>query len=194
MVAAAWAIAKKKRSSFCRKSARLKLWEARASMTFSISAAMMLRRVKSGLLKMVRKRRSVSRCWMSISSTAASARLGLMERLASSAKSANAWMKRRLALRSFSMISIRLRASSGTRCVAEEGVESVNEGLRLGEVGVECEGVVLEQESAARALEQNVVAGVAEVELLAGFLGEIVMAVFGFPKPVGEAEVVEQCA
>jgi hypothetical protein len=45
------------------------------------------------------------------------------------------------------------------RCVAEEGVESVNEGLRLGEVGVEGKGVVLEQEGAARGLEEDVVAG-----------------------------------
>ena len=69
-------------------------------MTFSISAAMTLRRVKSALLKMVRKMRSVSRCWMSISSTAASARFGLIERRARSAKSAKARMKRWLVLRS----------------------------------------------------------------------------------------------
>jgi hypothetical protein len=36
--------------------------------------------------------------------------------------------------------------------------------------------------------------GVAEVELLAGFLREIVVAVFGFPEAVGEAEVIEQRA
>src|ERR1039458_5690837 len=63
-----------------------------------------------------------------------------------------------------------------------------------GEVGVEGEGVVLEQEGAARRLEEDVVAGVTKGELLAGFLGEIVAAVFSFPKPMGEAEVVEQRA
>src|ERR1017187_1302785 len=63
-----------------------------------------------------------------------------------------------------------------------------------GEVGVEGEGVVLEQKGAARGLEEDVIAGVAEVEFLAGFLGEIVTDVFGFPEAVGEAEVVEQRA
>ena len=49
----------------------------------------------------------------------------------------------------------------------------------------------MEQEGAARVLEENVVAGVAEGELLAGLLGEIVADVFGLPKAVGDAEVVE---
>src|ERR1039458_7499547 len=63
-----------------------------------------------------------------------------------------------------------------------------------GEVGVEGEGVVLEQEGAARGLEEDVVAGIAKGEILAGFLREGVAHVFGFPKAVGEAEVVEQRA
>jgi hypothetical protein len=37
-------------------------------------------------------------------------------------------------------------------------------------------------------------ASATEVELFAGFLGEIVVAVFGFPEAVREAEVVEQRA
>ena len=82
----------------------------------------------------------------------------------------------------------------GGRYVAEEGVERVNEGRRSGEVGVEGEGIILEQEGAARGLDQDVVAGVAEGEFLAGFLGEIVVAVFGFPEAMGEAEVIEQRA
>ena len=42
----------------------------------AISAAMTLRRVKSGLSKMVRKRRSVSRCCTSISSMVGAAICG----------------------------------------------------------------------------------------------------------------------
>ena len=37
-------------------------------------------------------------------------------------------------------------------------------------------------------------ASASEVEAFAGFLGEVIAAVFGFPKAVGEAEVVEQRA
>ena len=46
-------------------------------MTFSTSAAMTLRRVNSGFWKILRISRSVSRCWMSISSTCASDKLGV---------------------------------------------------------------------------------------------------------------------
>jgi magnesium chelatase subunit D len=48
-------------------------------MAFSISAAITFRRVKSGLLKTVRKMRSVSRCWISISATASFEILGLID-------------------------------------------------------------------------------------------------------------------
>src|ERR1035438_810373 len=64
----------------------------------------------------------------------------------------------------------------------------------LGKIDVQSEGLVLEQEGAARSLEEDVVAEVAEGELLAGFLVEVIAEVFGFPKAVGEAEVVEQRA
>src|SRR5258708_33930546 len=48
-----------------------------ASMTFSNSTAMTFRRVNSGLSKILRMSRSVSRCCTSISSTAAAAMFGL---------------------------------------------------------------------------------------------------------------------
>src|ERR1017187_7352885 len=54
----------------------------------------------------------------------------------------------------------------GGRRVAEEGVERVNEGGRLGKVGVEGHAVVLEGEGAARGWEEDVVAGGAEGEFL----------------------------
>jgi len=49
-----------------------------STITFSISAATTLRRVKSGLSKILSKMRSVSRCWINMRSTASSERLGLM--------------------------------------------------------------------------------------------------------------------
>ena len=74
-----------------------------ASMTRSTSTAMTLRRVNSGLSKMLRKRCSVRRCWMSISSTASSKRR----------MSGSVWVKNRLRRLARSCGSPRLARRTG---------------------------------------------------------------------------------
>jgi hypothetical protein len=78
---------------FWRNAAREKLPFASAAMTFSTWAAITLRWVNSGFWKRLRMRRSVSRCWISISSTLSSESSGLSEARTMATNSAKAAWK-----------------------------------------------------------------------------------------------------
>ena len=146
-------------------------------MTLSISWAMMLRLTKSGLSKILRKMRSVRICWMIISSTAASARLGLRAWRQRVAKSSKAWMKSGLVRYSFpdqgqegggvlrqlilELVDRGLPFLKMGRLIVEEGFEGRNELFRLGDILVEIFPAILVDDGPMGGLKEDVVFGIA---------------------------------
>lgn len=74
----------------------------------------------------------------------------------------------------------------------EEGVQDVDELLRVGDVGVVRDAAVLDEDGAGGGLEEDVGARVAEGELLFHFDAEVVFGVLGLPPGAGKIEGVEQ--
>src|SRR2546422_4390948 len=179
-------------------------------MTFSISTAMTLRLMKSGLSKMVRKRRSVSRCCTSISSTVSRRMLGSREVRQTSRKLAKAatkvllwacssWMRcikpcARSGMLSLKVLDSVLKGGDIGGSIVEEGVKDGGEVFGVGQFGFEHNAVILVENSAAGVLEDGVGDGVARTDLLADLSGQVVSCVLGFPVASWEVEAITQGA
>ena len=80
------------------------------------------------------------------------------------------------------------------RAVGEEGLQRLNQGRGVGQVGVKDQTPVLPQDGALRRLEKDVVARVAGRELALDLRRQVVVDVLGLPVAVGEAEIVDEGA
>ena len=169
---------------------------------------MTLRRVKAGRLNTVRNSRSVNRCWISISSTAASARFGLIDWRHLSKNSANAAVK---VLVAFPLLldqlgqalpDVRdpvLELGDGLlprrillRPVAEEHLQRLDQLPRVRQIRVQRQPPVLPQHRPPRRLKQDIVARVARRKLALHLRRQIIVDVLRLPAPVRQPEVVHQ--